>query len=61
MLKSTGLGDSKSEFSGGAGEAQWASFLREAQAQNMVEAGGLGLAETFFHAMKEMEDGREKG
>lgn len=52
MLKSTGLGDSPSSFGGGAGEEQFASFLRETQAQAMAEAGGIGLAEALFEALK---------
>lgn len=34
--------------SGGVGETQFASFLREARAERMVEAGGIGLAEAIF-------------
>jgi len=56
MLKSAGLGEIKTSFGGGAGEAQFASFLRQAQAENMVEAGGIGLAEAFFETMKEWDD-----
>ncbi|WP_425040041.1 rod-binding protein [Primorskyibacter sp. S187A] len=53
MLKSSGLGGTgNSDFTGGLGEEQFASFLREAQAKNMVQAGGIGLAEAFFHSMK---------
>jgi flagellar protein FlgJ len=55
MLKAAGLGEMKSSFAGGEGEAQFASFMREAQAQNMVEAGGIGLAQAFFESIKEME------
>lgn len=44
MLKSTGFGEARSFGGGGAGEAQFASFLREAVAERMVAAGGLGLA-----------------
>lgn len=57
MLKSTGLGEVSEEFGGGIGEEQFASFMRDAQAKEMVRAGGLGLAETFFHALKEKSDG----
>ncbi|MEP1934484.1 MAG: rod-binding protein [Paracoccaceae bacterium] len=53
MLKSAGVGDSRNEFGGGAGEDQFASFLRQAQAERMVEAGGIGLAESLFEALKE--------
>lgn len=52
MLKSAGLGDSPSSFGGGAGEEQFASFLRETQAQSMADAGGIGLAEALFEALK---------
>ncbi|MBN2906216.1 MAG: rod-binding protein [Rhodobacteraceae bacterium] len=53
MLKSTGLGEGVGAFGGGPGEAQFASFLREAQAQEMARAGGIGLAEQLFEALKE--------
>ncbi|WP_342077335.1 rod-binding protein [Yoonia sp. SS1-5] len=52
MLKSAGLGAPRDAFGGGAGEDQFASFLRDAQAKEMVEAGGIGLAEALFEAMK---------
>lgn len=58
MLKSVGMDGNQSEFGGGMGEEQFASFLREAQAQKMVEAGGVGLAEAFYLSlMKEKTDG----
>jgi Rod binding domain-containing protein len=38
-------------FSGGTGEAQFASFLRQEQARLMAERGGIGLAEALFAAM----------
>lgn len=52
MLKSAGLGAMRQAFGGGAGEEQFASFLREEQAREMVEAGGIGLAQALFEAMK---------
>ncbi|MCO4847052.1 MAG: rod-binding protein [Yoonia sp.] len=52
MLKSAGLGASRSTFGGGIGEDQFSSFLREAQAKDMVKSGGIGLAEALFEAMK---------
>jgi len=52
MLKSAGLGASRQAFGGGAGEDQFTSFLREEQARAMVEAGGIGLAQSLFEAMK---------
>ena len=53
MLKAAGLGERQGDFSGGIGEAQFASFQRDAIAMQMVRAGGLGLAEHFFNAMME--------
>lgn len=52
MLNSAGLGAPRDNFGGGIGEEQFASFLREAQAEKMVTAGGIGLAEALFEAMK---------
>lgn len=56
MLKAAGLGAPGGDFSGGAGEDQFASFQREAIALDMARAGGLGLAEHFFRAMMEAGD-----
>ncbi|WP_136635971.1 rod-binding protein [Pseudooceanicola onchidii] len=56
MLKSAGLGESRSAFGGGAGEEQFASMLRDEQARQMVKSGGIGLAETLFHSLKERND-----
>ena len=53
MLKSTGLGKTSESFGGGAGEDQFSSFLRQEQARAMVDAGGIGLSEAFFNALKE--------
>ena len=44
MLKVSGVGKTPESFGGGEGEDQFSSFLREAQAKEMVLAGGLGLA-----------------
>ncbi|WP_439154523.1 rod-binding protein [Yoonia sp.] len=52
MLKSAGLGAARQAFGGGAGEDQFTSFLRDEQARAMVEAGGIGLAQSLFEAMK---------
>jgi peptidoglycan hydrolase FlgJ len=56
MLKSAGLGNTSPSFGGGAGEDQFASFLRQAQAERMVAAGGIGLAENLYHALKERQN-----
>lgn len=52
MLKSAGFDAAPGAFGGGEGEDRFASFLRDAQAENMVAAGGIGLAESLFNAMK---------
>ena len=57
MLKSAGLGAMRESFGGGIGEEQFGSFLRQAQAQEMVKTGGIGLAEAVFNTLKERADG----
>jgi peptidoglycan hydrolase FlgJ len=52
MLGYAGLGETSTSFGGGAGEVQFASFLRQEQAKAMVDAGGIGLAESLFDALK---------
>lgn len=51
MLAHAGLGSGENGFSGGFAEAQFSSFLGEAQARLLVEKGGLGLAENLYRAM----------
>ncbi len=53
MLKSAGVGNTPEAFGGGAGEDQFASFMRREQARQMAENGGIGLAEALFHSLKE--------
>ena len=53
MLKSAGLHSSPSLFGGGSGEDQFSSFLIREHALHMARAGGIGLAETVFRAMKQ--------
>lgn len=55
MLKSIKLDQSPSSFGGGAGEEQFSSFLYNSQADHISQAGGLGLAETFFNAMRRID------
>lgn len=57
MLKSAGFGAARDSFGGGIGEDQFASFLGQAQAKEMVKAGGIGLAEAVFNTLKERADG----
>lgn len=51
MLGHAGLEGAAGGFSGGAGEEQFTSFLREAQAKAIVEKGGIGLSEMIFRAL----------
>ena len=53
MLKSAGLGKTSEGFGGGAGEEQFSSFLVQAQAAALAEAGGVGLAESLFQSLME--------
>jgi peptidoglycan hydrolase FlgJ len=52
MLKSAGAGKSREAFGGGVGEDQFSSFMVEEQAEMMVAAGGIGLSEQLFEALK---------
>ena len=56
MLKAAGLGEARSGFGGGAGEEQFSSFLVRAQADQMARSGGIGLAESLYHALKETQE-----
>ncbi len=55
MLKFSGLGMTPTDFGGGPGEDQFASFLHAAQAEVMVDAGGIGLAESLYEALFERQ------
>lgn len=61
MLKAAGLHEQAGAFGGGPGEAQFASILRHAQAEQMVAAGGIGLAETIYQAILAHEGGARDG
>lgn len=56
MLKAAKVGETPEGFGGGEGENQFASFMRLEQARQMTEGGGIGLAESLFHALKERID-----
>lgn len=56
MLKAAGLGETRTGFGGGAGEDQFSSFLVQEQADEMVRAGGIGLAESIFDSLKERQN-----
>lgn len=53
MLKSAGVGKTPDAFGGGSGEDQFASFMRDEQAKQMTQAGGIGLAQALFESMVE--------
>lgn len=57
MLKGAGLHDTGGAFGGGPGAEQFASYLRQAQARSMAQAGGVGLAEHLVRAMAGRSDG----
>lgn len=57
MLKHSGLDGLSGSFGGSTGETQFASLLRDEQAHQMAKAGGIGLAEKLFHALRERQDG----
>lgn len=59
MLKHAGLGEVRDTFSGGSGETQFSSFLRQEQAQSLANAGGIGLAESLFKALVRREESNQ--
>ena len=59
MLKSAGVGAPRDAFGGGAGEDQFSSFLVRAQADEIVKAGGLGLAQALFESLLARDPGAD--
>lgn len=57
FLKASGFGKTSPAFGGGIGEDQFASFMRQAQADAMVRSGGVGLAESIYHSLKDRQHG----
>lgn len=57
MLKYTGFGEARGSFGGGAGEEQFASFLRLEHARAIAASGGIGLAENLFRALLARDGG----
>ena len=51
MLKSAGVGDPRTTLGGGAGEDHFSSLLVREYANSMVEAGGIGLAESIYESL----------
>jgi peptidoglycan hydrolase FlgJ len=57
MLRHAGSGPMAGAFGGGLGEAQFHSLLVRAQADAIVSAGGLGLADQIAQRMAPDVDG----
>lgn len=53
MLKAAGF-DKYASGPNIDGNDQFASFLRDAQAEQMAQSGGIGLAESLFNAMRKV-------
>lgn len=56
MLKPMGADALRASFGGGAGEEQFSTFLLHEQARGIAHAGGIGLAESIFSALKARQD-----
>ena len=57
MLKQAKFGEARGAFGGGAGEEQFASFLRAEHAEAIAARGGIGLAESIFNALVARSEG----
>lgn len=51
MLKHSGVGQTGNQAD------QFLTFMHEAQAEAIVQKGGLGLSESLFHALSERQNG----
>ncbi|RED12758.1 rod-binding protein [Pontivivens insulae] len=52
MLRHGGADRPRAELGGGAGEDAFSSMLAREQADHFARAGGIGLAEAIFEALK---------
>lgn len=52
MLKLGGLDATPEGFGGGVGEDQFAGLMSQIRAEQIVESGGIGLAEQIFEDLK---------
>ena len=55
LLKSVRFGESGDALAGNTG-GQFTSFMTDEYAENIVQAGGIGLAESFFRALTGQAD-----
>jgi Rod binding domain-containing protein len=53
MLSHAGMEQPRESFGGGPGEEQFSGFLREAQAMQLAQSGGIGLAQYILAAVTE--------
>lgn len=53
MLKSAGVDAAPGGMGSGTGQDAFAPYLLQAQAERIVAAGGIGLAESIYAAMQE--------
>lgn len=56
FLQHAGLNKDPGAFGGGAGEAQFASFLTEIQSTAIAKNGGIGLSERLLRAVWSGQD-----
>jgi peptidoglycan hydrolase FlgJ len=56
MLSYTGMDKQSESFSGGHGEEQFTSFMRQEHARAIVATGGIGLAEQLFQSLTRQAD-----
>lgn len=55
MLRAAKFGAPAGNFGGGIGEDQFASFLVDAQAQQLAAGGGLGLSEMILRSLMQQQ------
>ena len=56
MLRAAKFGEPAGSFGGGIGEEHFASFLVDAQAQQLAARGGLGLAEVILRSLMQHQE-----
>lgn len=53
MLKHTGLGEARESFGGGPGEAAFSGMMTLEYAEQLSNAGGVGLADRIYKSLSE--------
>ena len=56
MLKAAKVGEPRGAFGGGIGEEQVSSMLRDRLAEQLTQAGGIGLGERLFQALRARDE-----